>query len=387
MASAQKQDYYELLGVAKNVTEDDLKKAYRKKAVQFHPDKNPGNKEAEEMFKKVSEAYEALKDPEKRAAYDRYGHAAFQQGGGPRPGGGGFTGGGFHDPFDIFREVFGQQGGGGGGIFDQFFGGEGNGGGGAGRGSDLRYDIEISLEEAARGVEKEISFRKLGNCTHCSGSGAEPGSKKTTCPTCRGAGQVTTSRGFFHVRQACPTCHGSGQKFEKVCVKCQGEGRVNETAKINVRIPAGVDTGNKLRSAGNGEAGVMGGEAGDLYIVVHVRDHEIFERQGDDLHCEIPIKFTLAALGGTIHVPTMEGKASLKIPVGTQSGTTFRLKGRGMPHLRGGAQGDQLIKVQVEVPTSLSSEQKKILEEFGRVSGDLDEPMSKGFFEKAKKFF
>jgi molecular chaperone DnaJ len=389
MAAGQKQDYYELLGVAKNANEEDLKKAYRKKAVQFHPDKNPGNKEAEEMFKKVSEAYEVLKDPEKRAAYDRYGHAAFQQGGGPRPGGGfGGGGGGFHDPFDIFREVFGQQGGGGGGggIFDQFFGGEGNAGG-ANRGSDLRYDIEITLEEAARGVEKEISFRKLGTCGHCDGSGAEPGSKKTTCPTCRGAGQVTTSRGFFHVRQACPTCHGAGQKFEKVCAKCHGEGRLNETAKINVRIPAGVDTGNKLRSAGNGEAGVMGGEAGDLYIVVHVREHEIFERQGDDLYCEIPIKFTLAALGGTIHVPTMEGKASLKIPGGTQSGTTFRLKGRGMPHLRGGAQGDQLIKVQVEVPTSLSSEQKKILEEFGRVSGDTDEPMSKGFFEKAKKFF
>jgi molecular chaperone DnaJ len=387
MAAGQKQDYYELLGVAKNANEEDLKKAYRKKAVQFHPDKNPGNKEAEEMFKKVSEAYEVLKDPEKRAAYDRYGHAAFQQGGGPRAGGGFSGGGGFHDPFDIFREVFGQQGGGGGGgIFDQFFGGEGNGGG-ANRGSDLRYDIEITLEEAARGVEKEISFRKLGACAHCDGSGAEPGSKKATCPTCRGAGQVTTSRGFFHVRQACPTCHGSGQKFEKVCAKCHGEGRLNETAKINVRIPAGVDTGNKLRSAGNGEAGVMGGEAGDLYIVVHVRDHEIFERQGDDLYCEIPIKFTLAALGGTIHVPTMEGKASLKIPSGTQSGTTFRLKGRGMPHLRGGAQGDQLIKVQVEVPTSLSSEQKKILEEFGRVSGDTDEPMSRGFFEKAKKFF
>src|SRR4051812_3820001 len=386
-----KEDYYQLLGVEKSISEEELKKAYRKKAVQFHPDKNPGNKEAEEMFKKVSEAYEVLKDPEKRSAYDRFGHAAFQQGGGPRPGGGGgFSGGGgFHDPFDIFREVFGQQGGGGGGgIFDQFFGGEGGGGGsGAGRGSDLRYDIEITLEEAARGVEKEITFRKLGSCSHCSGTGAEPGSKKSTCPTCRGAGQVTTSRGFFHVRQACPTCHGSGQKFEKVCTKCQGEGRLNETAKINVRIPAGVDTGNKLRSSGNGEAGMMGGEAGDLYIVVHVRDHEIFERQGDDLHCEIPIKFTLAALGGTIHVPTMEGKASLKIPAGTQSGTTFRLKGRGMPHLRGGAQGDQLIKVQVEVPTALSSEQKKILEEFGRVSGDLDEPMSKGFFEKAKKFF
>jgi molecular chaperone DnaJ len=389
MATGQKQDYYELLGVAKGANEEELKKAYRKKAVQFHPDKNPGNKEAEEMFKKVSEAYEVLKDPEKRAAYDRYGHAAFQQGGGPRgPGGfGGGAGGGFHDPFDIFREVFGQQGGGGGGgIFDQFFGGEGNGGG-AGRGSDLRYDLEITLEEAAHGVEKEISFRKLGECGHCHGSGAEPGSKKTTCPTCRGAGQVTTSRGFFHVRQACPSCHGSGQKFEKVCVKCHGEGRVNETAKINVKIPAGVDTGNKLRSSGNGEAGVMGGEAGDLYIVVHVKDHDVFERQGDDLFCEIPIKFTLATLGGTIHVPTLQGKAALKIPAGTQSGTTFRLKGRGMPHLRGGSHGDQLIRVQVEVPDSLTSEQRKILEEFARVSGDTDQPMSKGFFEKAKKFF
>jgi molecular chaperone DnaJ len=392
MAAGQKQDYYELLGVAKGASEEDLKKAYRKKAVQYHPDKNPGNKEAEEMFKKVSEAYEVLKDPEKRSAYDRYGHAAFQQPGtGPRGAGGfGGSGGGFHDPFDIFREVFGQRGGGGGGgIFDEFFGGgEGNGGGGgAGRGSDLRYDLEISLEEAAAGVEKEISFRRLGECKHCSGSGAEPGSKKATCPTCRGAGQVTTSRGFFHVRQVCPSCHGSGSRFEKACGKCSGEGRVNETAKINVRIPAGVDTGSKLRSTGNGESGVMGGAAGDLYIVIHVKEHEVFERQGDDLFCEMPIKFTLATLGGTIQVPTMEGKATLKIPAGTQSGTTFRLKGRGMPQLRGGIKGDQLIRVHVEVPTSLTSEQKKKLEEFAQSYGDADEPASKGFFEKAKKFF
>jgi molecular chaperone DnaJ len=387
MATGQKHDYYELLGVAKGVTEEELKKAYRKKAVQYHPDKNPGNKEAEEMFKKVSEAYEVLKDPEKRAAYDRYGHAAFQQGGGPRAGGFGGAGG-FHDPFDIFREVFGQQGGGGGGIFEEFFGGGGGGnGGGAGRGSDLRYDLEITLEEAAHGVEKEISFRKLGECKHCEGKGAEPGSKRTTCPTCRGAGQVTTSRGFFHVRQVCPSCHGAGSRFEKPCTKCGGEGRLNETAKINVKIPAGVDTGNKLRSSGNGEAGVMGGEAGDLYIVVHVKDHDVFERQGDDLFCEIPIKFTLATLGGTIQVPTLQGKATLKIPSATQSGTTFRLKGRGMPHLRGGAHGDQLIRVQVEVPTQLSSEQKAILEEFARISGDTDEPMAKSFFEKARKFF
>ena len=386
MAAGKKQDYYELLGVAKGASEEDLKKVYRKKAVQFHPDKNPGNKEAEEMFKKVSEAYEVLKDPEKRAAYDRYGHAAFEQAGaGPR-GGGGYGGGGFHDPFDIFREVFGQGGGGSGGIFDQFFGGEGNGGG-TGRGSDLRYDLEITLVEAARGVEKEISFRKLGECRHCSGSGAEPGSKKTTCPTCRGAGQVTTSRGFFHVRQVCPTCHGSGSRFEKVCAKCSGEGRVQETAKINVRIPAGVDTGSKLRSTGNGEAGVMGGAAGDLYIVIHVAEHEVFERQGDDLFCEMPIKFTLATLGGTVQVPTMEGKATLKIPAGTQSGTTFRLKGRGMPQLRGGGHGDQLIRVHVEVPTALTTDQRRKLEEFAQACGDADEPVSRSFFEKAKKFF
>lgn len=385
MATARKEDYYELLGVAKGVSDEDLKKAYRKKAVQFHPDKNPGNKEAEEMFKKISEAYEVLKDPQKRAAYDQFGHAAFQQGGaaGPRGGGGA---GGFHDPFDIFREVFGQ-GGGGGGIFDEFFGGGGGGGGGSGRGSDLRYDIEITLEEAAHGVEKEISFRRLGSCSHCSGSGAEPGSKRTTCPTCRGAGQVTTSRGFFHVRQVCPTCHGSGARFERVCAKCDGEGRLQETAKINVRIPAGVDTGSKLRSSGNGEAGVMGGQAGDLYIVVHVKEHEVFERQGDDLFTEIPIKFTLATLGGTIQVPTLQGKATLKIPAATQSGTTFRLKGRGMPHLRGGAHGDQLIRVHVEVPSSLTSEQRRKLEEFAQACGDAEEPVGKSFFEKAKKFF
>ncbi|HTQ30945.1 MAG TPA: molecular chaperone DnaJ [Opitutaceae bacterium] len=375
-----KEDYYELLGVDKNASEEDLKKAYRKKAVQYHPDKNPGNKEAEEMFKKVSEAYEVLKDPEKRAAYDRYGHAAFQQGGaaGPR----GPAGGGFHDPFDIFREVFG---GGGGGIFEEMFGG---GGRDSGRdGADLRYDLEITLEEAARGVEREITFRKLVPCDRCHGSGAEPGSKRVTCPTCRGAGQIRRSGGIITFTQTCPTCGGAGTRVEKPCSQCHGEGRLAKTTKLNVRIPPGVETGSRLRSAGNGEAGVQGGAPGDLYIVLTVADHEIFERHGDDLFCEIPIKFTLAVLGGTIEVPTLFGKASLKIPHGTQSGTTFRLRGKGMPHLRGGGQGDQLVRVHVEVPTSLTPEQRRSLEEFARLSGDADEPVARSFFEKAKKFF
>lgn len=383
-----KEDYYELLGVAKTASEEDLKKAYRKKAVQYHPDKNPGNKEAEEMFKKISHAYEVLKDAEKRAAYDRYGHAAFEGpgAGARRPGG---AGGGFHDPFDIFREVFGGAGGGGGGgggIFDEMFGGGGGRDGGR-DGADLRYDLEITLEEAARGTEKEISFRKAMACERCEGSGAEPGSKRSTCPTCRGAGQIRRSGGIITFTQTCPTCGGAGTRVEKECSVCRGEGRVPKTTKLNVRIPAGVDTGSRLRSAGNGEAGASGGATGDLYIVLSVREHEIFERQGQDLFCEIPIKFTLATLGGTIEVPTLFGKASLKIPVATQSGTTFRLRGKGMPSLRGGAQGDQLVRVHVEVPSTLSNEQRRILEEFARVSGDADEPVSKSFFEKAKKFF
>ena len=383
-----KEDYYELLGVEKSVTAEELKKAYRKKAVQYHPDKNPGDKAAEEMFKKVSHAYEVLSDAEKRAAYDRYGPAAFEGGAGaagPR-GGGGMGGGGFHDPFDIFREVFGQQGGrGGGGIFEEMFGG---GGGGSGRdGADLRYDLEITLEDAARGVEKEISFRKQMACERCDGSGAEPGSKRVTCATCRGAGQVRRSGGIITFTQTCPTCGGAGTRIEKPCSGCRGEGRVARNTKLNVRIPPGVDTGSRLRSSGNGEAGLAGGQPGDLYIVLSVKEHELFERQGDDLFCEIPIKFTLAALGGSIEVPTLSGKAALKIPHGTQSGTTFRLRGRGMPSLRGGAQGDQLVRVQVEVPTVLSGEQRRLLEEFGRVSGDAAEPTSRYFFEKAKKFF
>ncbi|HWA86759.1 MAG TPA: molecular chaperone DnaJ [Opitutus sp.] len=383
-----KEDYYELLGVQKGASAEELKKAYRKKAVQYHPDKNPGNKEAEEMFKKISHAYEVLSDAEKRAAYDRYGPAAFEGGAGGVPRGpGGFGGGGFHDPFDIFREVFGQQGGMGGGIFEEMFGGGARARAGGQDGADLRYDLEITLEDAARGTEKEISFRKHVTCDRCDGTGAEPGSKRVTCPTCRGAGQVRRSGGIITFTQTCPTCGGTGTKIEKPCTQCQGEGRVLKTTKINVRIPPGVDNGSRLRSSGNGEAGVAGGANGDLYIVISVKEHELFERQGDDLFCEIPIKFTLATLGGSIEVPTLFGKAALKIPAATQSGTTFRLRDKGMPTLRGGRHGDQLVQVHVEVPESLTAEQRRLLEEFARVSGDANEPTSKSFFEKAKKFF
>ncbi|MEO5960022.1 MAG: molecular chaperone DnaJ [Opitutaceae bacterium] len=381
-----KDDYYELLGIERNASPEELKKAYRKKAVQYHPDKNPGNKEAEEMFKKVSHAYEVLSDAEKRAAYDRYGPAAFEGGGGmPGRAAAGRPGGGFHDPFDIFREVFGQQGGSGGGIFDEMFSGGRQGGGRDG--DDLRYDLEITLDEAARGIEKEITFRKHATCERCEGTGAEPNTKRVTCPTCRGAGQIRRSGGIITFTQTCPSCAGAGSKIEKPCTVCRGEGRTPKTTKLNVRIPPGVDTGSRLRSSGNGEAGLAGGSSGDLYIVLTVKEHELFERQGEDLFCEIPIKFTLATLGGTIEVPTLFGKGSLKIPPATQSGTTFRLRSKGMPSLRGGAQGDQLVRVQVEVPQSLTSEQRKILEEFARVSGDAAEPTSRSFFEKAKKFF
>ncbi|MGB0419088.1 MAG: molecular chaperone DnaJ [Opitutales bacterium] len=374
-------DYYEVLGASRGASEDELKKAYRKKAVKYHPDKNPGDAAAEAKFKEISEAYDVLKDSEKRAAYDRYGHAAFQQGGMGRAGGGGG-----HDPFDIFREAFGGRGGGG-GIFDDFFGGGQGSSGGAAHGSDLRYDLEITLEEAAKGVEKEIKYRRPVECKKCSGSGAEPGSSQVTCATCGGTGQVTSNRGFINFRQVCPDCSGTGKRIEKPCSECRGEGRVMDSSTVKVRIPAGVASGSKLRSAGKGEAGQLGGQAGDLYIVIHVAEHELFERHNDDLYCEIPIKFTLAALGGSISVPTLFGKGSLKIPTGTQSGTTFRLRQQGIQNLRGSGKGDLLIRVHVEVPTKLTEDQKAKLEAFADASGDPANPVSQSFVEKAKKFF
>jgi molecular chaperone DnaJ len=379
---SRKRDYYEILGVDRGVSEEDLKRAYRKLAVKFHPDKNPDDSTAEEKFKEVGEAYEVLSDSSKRAAYDRYGHAAFQGGMG---GGGGA--GGFHDPFEVFREVF-SGGGGGGGIFDHIFGG---GGGvdssGRQRGSDLRYDLQISLEEAARGCEKEIEIRKLDACDPCGGSGAQKGSKAVTCPTCRGRGQVVVSRGFFQVAQTCPACHGTGRIIEKPCHSCQGEGRVEKTSRVKIKIPAGIDSESRLRSTGGGEAGLRGGGPGDLYVVVHIKEHEVFTRNGMDLNCEVPIPFTTAALGGEIRVPTLNGAVSLKIPAGTQSGSTLRIRGLGMPAIQGTAKGDILTYVQVEVPSRLNGEQRGVLQKFAELCGEENNPINKSFYDRVKSFF
>jgi molecular chaperone DnaJ len=374
-------DYYEILSVERGASAEEIKKAYRKLAVKFHPDKNPGDHEAEERFKELGAAYDVLMDPDKRAAYDRYGHAAFQQGGGF----GGGPGAGFHDPFDLFREVFGT-GGGGGGIFDHFFGG-GGGGDAHQRGSDLRYDLQITLEEAAEGIEKEIEIRKLAACGDCHGSGAQPGSHAVTCNVCRGRGQVVVSRGFFQVAQTCPNCHGTGRVIEKPCRACGGEGRVEKTSRIKLKIPPGIESGARLRSSGNGEAGLRGGDSGDLYVVIHIKEHPIFERDGADLHCDVPVPFTTAALGGEIHVPTLKGAINLKIPAGTQGGAVFRVRNQGLPMLQNHGRGDLYTRVQVEVPTKLNHEQRAKLEEFAELCGAENTPLHRTFYEKLKDFF
>jgi molecular chaperone DnaJ len=383
---ATKRDYYEVLEVQRTATGEEIKRSYRKLAVKFHPDKNPGDHTAEEKFKELGEAYDVLSEPEKRAAYDRFGHGAFAQGAaGPR------GGGGFHDPFDIFREVFGASGGGGtGGIFEQFFGGSGGGRAdreGKQRGSDLRYDMQIGLEEAAFGCEKEIEVSKLEGCTACNGTGAEHGSKAVTCPTCGGRGQVISSRGFFQVSQTCGRCRGTGTVIERPCRKCNGEGRTEMTSRIKLKIPAGIEDGSRLRSSRNGEAGIRGGPPGDLYVVIHIKEHEVFERDGDGLYCEVPISFTTAALGGEVEVPTLEGKAHLKIPAGTQGATVFKLRGKGIPSLNSAQRGDLMVRVLVEVPTRLNADQRRKLEEFAELMGDDNTPLHKSFFEKAKEFF
>jgi molecular chaperone DnaJ len=372
-----KRDYYEVLGVEKQAAEDDIKKAYRKLATKYHPDKNPGDKASEEKFKELGEAYEVLNDPQKRAAYDQYGHAAFD-----RRGGGFGYGGGFHDPFEIFREVFGGS-----SIFDEFFTGGRSDPSQPQRGSDLRYDLEITFEEAAHGSEKEVSLTKADRCETCQGSGAEAGSRTRTCPACGGRGQIINSRGIFSIAQTCPHCQGAGRVIDKPCAACRGSGRRERTSKITLRIPAGVDTGSRLRSSGNGEAGARGGPAGDLYVVLHVKPHPIFQRDGDDLLCEVPVSFVDAALGAEIEVPALEGKTSIRVPAGTQPGTMFRLKGKGIKNVQGYGRGDQHVRINVEVPTHLSAAQKAKLQEFASLCSGKESPISQSFFEKAKNLF
>jgi molecular chaperone DnaJ len=371
-----KRDFYEILGVAKTASEDEIKKSYRKLAMKYHPDRNPDNKEAEEKFKEVKEAYEMLTNPEKREAYDRYGHAGVDPNSGM--GGGGFGAGGFGDAFgDIFGDIFG--------------GGRGRSSGPqVYRGADLRYNLEISLEEAAAGFDTTIRVPSWDKCDTCHGSGAKPGTQPVTCSTCHGHGQVRMQQGFFSIQQTCPKCHGSGKIIPEPCAACSGAGRIKRNKTLEVKIPAGIDNGMRIRSSGNGEPGTNGGPPGDLYVEIHIKPHEVFQREGDDLHCEMPISFTKAALGGEIEVPTLGGKVSFTIPEGTQTGKTFRLKGKGIKGVRSGYAGDLFCHVVVETPIKLTDKQKDLLKEFDRLTkegGAKHSPQSKGWMDKVKDFF
>jgi len=370
-------DYYELLEIGRGASAEEIKKAYRKLALKYHPDRNPGNAEAEEQFKEVSAAYEVLSDQNKRRLYDQYGHDAFTRGGRG-------AGGGPHiDPFDVFSQVFG--GGGGSSIFDSFF--SGGGGNAAPSGADLRYDLEIAFEDAIFGTDKTIEIMRAVQCETCGGKGAAPGSSVKRCQHCRGTGQVTMAQGFFSIRQTCPYCRGAGEVMDTPCRDCRGEGRVRRQKSIQVHIPAGVDTGARLRVTGEGEAGERGAPPGDLYVMLHVQRHEIFERDGLDLICTVPVPFEQAALGATISVPTVSGNAQVKIPAGTQNGTVFRLKAKGVPSLHGGGRGDQHVRVIVEVPTHLNSEQRARLQAFADTADDSIYPRHKAFLKRAKKLW
>lgn len=375
-----KRDCYEVLGVNRTAQQEEIKRAYRKLAVKYHPDKNPGDDEAEQSFKELAEAYDIISNPEKRAAYDRYGHNAFQGSGASNAGG--------HDPFDLFREMFASQGGSG-GIFDHFFGqgGETAQERGQQRGADLRYDLSLTLEEAFSGCEKEIEIQKIDTCQTCSGSGAAKGATKKICSLCKGRGQVVAARGFFQVVQTCHQCQGAGQIIDHPCKQCHGEGCEERSSLINLKIPAGIDDGSRLRSVGNGEAGIRGGAKGDLYVFIHLKEHAIFKREGMTLYCQIPIPFAVAALGGEVKAPSLQGPIECKIPVGTQSGSVFRMRGYGMPALQGSSKGDLQVRVEVEVPTRLNEAQRQALQQFSELCGEHNMPLHRSFMERLKGIF
>ena len=367
-----KRDYYEVLGVNRDCSEDDLKKSYRRLAMKWHPDRNPDNPKAEEHFKEAKEAYEVLSDASKRAAYDQFGHAGVD----PQSAAGGAGMGGFGDIFsDIFGEIFGGGRGGRSTVF---------------RGADLRYNLEITLEQAAHGFETKIRIPGMSSCTVCKGSGAKPGSQPTTCPSCRGAGQVRVSQGPFSIAQTCPRCHGSGSVIPNPCSNCHGAGRVKLQKTLSVKIPPGVDEGDRVRLSGEGEPGVNGGPPGDLYVQVHIKPHAVFQRDHDDLHCEMPISITTAALGGEIEIPTLDGSARIRVPAETQSGKTFRLKGKGIKGVRSAEPGELFCHVVVETPVQLTARQRELLREFEAISNEDNarhNPRAKGWLDKVKEFF
>jgi len=382
-----KRDYYEVLGIGKNASQEEIKRAYRKLALKYHPDKNPGNKEAEERFKELSEAYEVLSDSQKRATYDQFGHAGMQ---------GAFSGRGFtwsdFTHYDEFNDIFGNLGDffRGFGIDADFFGG-GWGPqrrrGGPVRGADLQYGMTIEFEEAAFGAEKKAEIERYEACSSCRGSGVKPGTKKTKCPRCDGSGQIVTSSGFFNISRTCDRCAGEGEIARTPCPKCQGQGRAIVTRSIKVKIPAGVHTGNRLRIQGEGASGLRGGGRGDLYIYINVKPHPIFERRNYDIICEIPISFPQAVFGAEIDVPTLNGKVKMKMPEGTQTGKIFRIKAKGIPRLDGYGKGDELVRVKIETPVNLNEKQRSVLKEFADACGENVTPMHKSFVNKVKKLF
>jgi molecular chaperone DnaJ len=381
---ANKKDYYDLLGVSKTASAEDLKKAYRNMAKKYHPDANPENKEAEEKFKEINEAYEVLSDPQKKTAYDQFGHAGVGAGGPGGFGGGGFRPQDFGNAAD-FEDIFGD-------VFTNFFGGSQPGRSGRGRtqaqeGDDLRFDLNLTFEEAAFGTTKEIKVKKLSTCESCHGSGAKPGSGRVVCPTCKGTGQIRSTQGFFTIARTCARCGGQGEMPGSPCPACHGHGRVEKEKVISVKVPPGVDEGSRLRLRSEGEAGLNGGAAGDLYVFLHVEAHDFFEREGGDLHCEIPISFVHASLGTEIEVPTLEGPVKMKIPAGTQSGKVFRLREKGLKSPQGSDVGDLLVTVTVETPTELNSKQKKMLEEFEALSNESNTPQISKFMSKMKNLF